>query len=119
MYKRRLTLLATLLAVVVALGEEKPSGTPKSTAVSGFARIKLKVKGQWMSLEDLREAAYAALNDKGLTPPCDLKPVFDFMPGEKVFLRVSFGRRIGKQSWYVEFDRDGKVLDAKSVLVRG
>src|SRR5688572_24348424 len=116
---RRFGIVLWLAFAALVLGGEQSPKSVKSETGAGFARVKLKVKDQWVTFEELGQSARAALKQKDLLAPLHIKPVFDLFPGEKAFLRVMFPQGFGKECCYVEFDRDGKVLVAGSAITRG
>jgi hypothetical protein len=110
--------LSVAFAALVLGGEPSPKPI-KGETTTGFERVKVQIEDRWVSLKELGELSRDALKQKDQSPPSHIKPLFDLLPGEKVFLRVRFSQGIGKRSWYVEFDRDGKVLEVGSGITEG
>jgi hypothetical protein len=115
----KLTIILSVVFAAVILGGEQRSKPLKPETATGYARVKVKVEGQWVTFKELAQLARITLNQKDLPPPAEIKPLFDLMPGEKIFLRVNFSQGIGKRCWYVEYDKDGKVLETGSVITKG
>jgi hypothetical protein len=110
--------LCLALGVLVLGGQQSPKSA-KAESGSAFGRVKWKINSKWLTFDEVGQSARAALKQKNLFPPPNIKPVFDLFPGEKPFLRVMFPQGIGKECCYVEFDRNGKVLVASSAITEG